>query len=529
MGHSTPQPPGDNTAALFELVRARRLTESELDLLSAGLPFLITRYSLSHRCIYVSQNCEQVTAKPRSWFMDRKLDQYHGYSADFISAIRQSIGRIIESKAVQSFETSLEKPWGTVRYIHYQAPEYDADGTLVSVISFAIDITEKHNSFVGMQRAVREQNHFLSMMAHELRNPLAALLSGLEALDRRPSVEVADRLRHIMHRKVTHITRLIDDLLDTARLETGSLKYQREVVSLEECLSLACQVTGPAYRSAGQSLNRDSGHGDILVNVDSCRISQALSNLLHNASKFSPRDSTIILKTSVEGEVAQIDIIDRGQGVGDEVRESIFNRYSRGTAECPLSAPGLGLGLHVAREVVRHHGGDVTVVPSEGQGATFRVTLPIEFGAVAQRIQHPPLARKVLPTSILIIDDNLAALETMKSLLELEGFSVSVAGTAREGESLFDELRPEVVCVDLGLPDDHGHAVARRIKARPEEKGGGRRTAVFALTGWGTERDRQLSLEAGCDAHLTKPVRFEDLLRLNTDHACAQDDSILPA
>lgn len=321
----------------------RRLTEEELDRIALTAPILITRYDTYRRCVYISPNSGRFTAKPASWFLGRSLDEYHGYPSEFLSAISGSIQRIIETGEVQVFETSLLKPSGTRRYAHHQCPEFDDNGSLVSIVSFAIDISDKHNSQVRLQQILEEQNSFLAMLAHELRNPLVAVLSGLQALDRALSAESAQRVREVMHKEVTHITRLIEDLLDTARIETGALGYRKRESSPNECLSLASEIVQPVLNNASQILRTLNNTSDLLVWADPNRVAQVVSNLLHNASKFSPRGSVITLRASAYHETVQIEVLDQGSGIRAEDQSSIFERYVKGRSDTESSSSGLGL------------------------------------------------------------------------------------------------------------------------------------------------------------------------------------------
>jgi len=232
------------------------LTDEELDRIALTVPILITRYDTQARCIYISPDSERFTAKPPSWFIGRSLKDYHNYPIEFISANRHSIERILETGESQTFEISLEKPSGVRRRIHHQCPQFDENGSVISIVSFSIDITDKHNAQLQLERTVEEQSSFHAMLAHELRNPLVSLLSGLQTLDRAPPPEVAQRVRQIMHKEITHITRLIEDLLDTARVETGALTYRRRSCTVEECLNFGINLVQPIIKKRGTTVKR---------------------------------------------------------------------------------------------------------------------------------------------------------------------------------------------------------------------------------------------------------------------------------
>jgi signal transduction histidine kinase/CheY-like chemotaxis protein len=499
------------------------LTPGELDSLAAVVPILLKRYDVTGTCTYISVGSERFTSKPREWFIGRNLENYDAYPDEFLNAIKGSIGRILPTGEPQIFETTLEKPWGTTRRLHHHCPERNRKGEIVSVLSASFDITEKYNSWVKLERAVQEQRHFLAMMAHELRNPLAAVMSGLETLDRCPAENVAKKVRGTMHREITHITRLISDLVDITRLETGVLQCSMKPHDLTESLQLACSITQPVFRNAEQTLLFSDESSEVIINGDSCRLAQAVSNLLHNASKFSSGRSTIELSTRVVGEVVQIDVSDHGRGIPVLEQERIFQRYQQcsSVASSEHSGHGLGLGLYVSREILRQHGGELELVTSSLEGSLFRISIPVCRERSWDTSLNDDMVQQGISAgiaegkeSVLIVDDNAAALDLLTVLLELEGHTVYSASTAVEGEALFAAHNPSVVLLDVGLPDIDGRELAQRIRVNPD----GKAALLVAVTGWATEEDTQKSLAAGFDVHLAKPVSVEALLALFKKH-----------
>jgi CheY-like chemotaxis protein len=356
-------------------------------------------------------------------------------------------------------------------------------------------------------------------MAHELRNPLAAVLSGLQALDRGPQEDSAQEIRAVMHREISHITRLISDLLDTSRLDTGTLRYQITEHLLSESIDLAIDLNRHCFSNSGQQLHTKIEASDVVIQGDTSRIAQAVSNLLHNASKFSPPDCTITLATRSNEGLVEIDVIDHGGGISSLEQAQLFRRYTPGSGGRNILSPccnsGLGLGLYLSREIIRCHGGDIALVSSSSAGSLFRISLPIHqqrpYG------QLPPSKMEAaqtssIPVSILAVDDNAAALELLRLLLELEGHTVYTASNACDGERLFAQMRPDVVLLDIGLPDLNGRDLAKKLRKHEH----GKKSLIIALTGWGTEQDELLSREAGCDAHITKPANIDQLCSLFT-------------
>lgn len=513
----------------------RLLTARELDAFASIVPVLLKRYDPMGRCIYISEGCKRFTARPREWFIGRSLDNYVGYPPGFIDSLKRSMERVRQTKEIQVFETSLDKPWGSTRWMHNHCPEFDENGEVVSILSVTFDVTERYNAQTRLERTVEEHKHFLAMMAHELRNPLAAVVSGLETLDRSPHESAARSMRGVMLKQLTYITRLISDLLDTARLETGALNYKIEPYQINRSIELACGITESVFKRAGQALYTSFQTHDAVIMGDLSRVAQAVTNLLHNASKFSHVGGRVDLATRVVENVVQIDVTDYASGILPEYQDKIFQKYIRGDEGARSENAGLGLGLYVSREIIRHHGGELALINSSSEGSIFRITLPLDSGATDSKwpyglpsysgssssITDPePTARKTdKPLSILVVDDNVAALEILKMLLELEGHTVHTASSAFEGEKMFDAVDPSVVLLDIGLPDLNGRELARKLRAHPN--GGGK--LFVAVTGWATEEDKKSSFDVGFDAHLTKPVSVDELARLFSQYTVGQE------
>ena len=494
--------------------RPRRLSDEDLDALAMTIPIVIKRYDPNLRCIYINSDSERFTHKPPSWFIGRHLDDYEGYPQEFVSAIKNSIHRILETGEPQIFEASLPKPNGIRRRIHHQCPEYNEEGALVSIVSLSIDVTEKHDSTTRLEKTLSEQNEFLAMLGHELRNPLSAVSNGLHALEREPSQEISKTVREMMRKELTHITRLIEDLLDTARLETGALKYHKTECHLQDCLDLALDIVRPVIHQAEQKIMLTGDSSDIHIFGDTNRLAQAISNLLHNASKFSRRGTSISIIVDVIDGALRIDVADQGIGIPPHIQEKIFERYTQGRRDHDSRSSGIGLGLFVSREIIREHGGDITIAYSSEMGSAFRISLPVHERHKSLAPQAPTLPSRTTATSILVIDDNVGGLESMKLLLELHGHRVLTATTAAQGAQLYARHTPSVVILDIGLPDINGRLLARHLRLISREV-----PALFiALTGRGTDHDKLLSFEAGFDAHLTKPANIDELSALISNH-----------
>lgn len=292
---------------------------------------------------------------------------------------------------------------------------------------------------------------------------------------------------------------------------------------LIQSLKLACGIAEPVFQKLEQTLLISYESPEVIINGDSSRLAQAVFNLLHNASKFSAGGSTIKLVTRVVGETVQIDVSDTGTGIPLHERELIFQRYKQGSsvASAEHSGLGLGLGLYVSREILRQHGGELELVKSSLEGSLFRITIPVcrersWDTSLNDDLVHQGISAGIAEgkESVLIVDDNAAALDLLTVLLELEGHTVYSASNAVEGEALFAAHNPSVALLDVGLPDIDGRELAQRIRVNPD----GKAALLVAVTGWATEEDAQKSLAAGFDVHLAKPVSVEVLLALFKKH-----------
>src|SRR5262245_61583490 len=348
--------------------------------------------------------------------------------------------------------------------------------------------------------ANRAKDEFLATLSHELRNPLGAIVNAAAALDHGGVGEDrAARLRQIIHRQTHHLTRLVDDLLDVARATAGKIALNRQPIDLAD-------VAGGCVRSL-----RESGRAhhrrvtirveSVIVNADPTRLAQIITNLLDNAVKFTPPGGLVDVDVMREGQDGVVRVSDRGMGIAPEMLPRVFDLFAQAEQPLDRSVGGLGIGLALSRRLVEMHGGTITAA-SEGRGcgAQFTVRLPVEAmptPAPTQAVLAPKRAR-----TILVIEDNDDARESLRLLLESLGHRVLAAVDGHQGVAQALEQRPGVLLVDLGLPGMDGYEVARAVRSSP----GGKSAVLIAVTGYGQAEDRRRSTEAGFDAHLVKPV-----------------------
>ena len=362
--------------------------------------------------------------------------------------------------------------------------------------------------------ADRRKDEFLATLAHELRNPLAPIRNALQLMRRpgsdRDSVATA---RDIMDRQLEQMVRLIDDLLDVSRISRGALELRREPVELEAVVSHAVEASRPLIDAAGQLLTVDLPEEPIVLDADLQRLSQVFSNLLNNASKFTPQAGRISIEAARAGDRIQVVVRDTGVGIPADKIGSIFELFTQVEAPLERTQSGLGIGLTLVKRIVEMHGGTVEAKSGGmGSGSEFIVSLPA--AAAEPRVDRSvPGAADALASGrrrVLVVDDNKDGADSLAMLLKVSGHQVYTAHDGLEALAAVSRLHPDVVLLDIGLPKLNGYEVCRRIRKEPW----GAAITIIALTGWGQDEDRKKSTEAGFDAHLVKPVRQEELMPL---------------
>jgi PAS domain S-box-containing protein len=367
------------------------------------------------------------------------------------------------------------------------------------------DVTESRQLHEALQYADKRKDEFLAMLAHELRNPVAPILSVAEALERLVGDdEKRQSMVAIVQRQATHLSRLLDDLLDVARITQGRIELRRETVAMSACLEAAHESVEPQLRARSQELRIRQEPDVPLVHGDRVRLSQCIGNLLSNASKYSAPGSRISVRVFRDGDDAVVRVSDQGCGIDADFLPHVFDLFAQSSRALDRSLGGLGVGLSVCRKLIELHGGQIAADSGGlGKGATFTMRLP---GASTIEVEHPAGPDSpVQALRILIVDDNSDAADSMALLLQIEGHETSTAYSAEEGLQKAASLDPQVVLLDIGLPRIDGCEVARRLRAA------GSPARLIAVSGYGEDRDRQRALASGFHAHLAKPVEYAAL------------------
>ena len=422
-----------------------------------------------------------------------------------------------ELAAAGFFVTNAESQQHTVQgrrlYFSSSLVPVIENGKLLRVWGTQRNITERKEVERLLLDNEQRKDEFLAVLAHELRNPLAPVRNGLQILRLRASSDsILQGTVAMMDRQMTHLVRLVDDLLDVSRITRGKLELRRQHVLLADVLANAIEATGTLIESNRHELRVDMRANDLYLHGDPNRLAQVFSNLISNSAKYTPAGGKIVVTLERKDDVALITIQDNGVGIERNALERIFEMFSQVESHAGRADGGLGIGLALVRMLVELHGGRVEASSGGvGQGSTFRVRLPIT-PAPAQAA-HPgsaPSLEGSQPKRVLVVDDNADAATSLAMLLRMHRHEIRTAADGIEAVELAREFQPHVIFMDLGMPRMDGLEATRRIRAFDRD----RKILIVALTGWGQESDRQRTREAGIDEHLVKPVSIEALERV---------------
>jgi signal transduction histidine kinase/DNA-binding response OmpR family regulator len=412
-------------------------------------------------------------------------------------------------------------PSDQVRWLMVRARvQHDRLGRPSRLVGVSLDVTEQRSMHEKLEQSQAElarqadqlrtadkaKDEFLATLAHELRNPLAPLRTGLDLLNASAD-RGEERTLAVMQRQLDHMVRLIDDLLDVSRITRGKLELKRERLTLAQVIDAAVESSRPFVQRSRHTLRVSVDDPSLCFVADFTRIAQVITNLLNNSSKYTPPGGNIELTARKEDASLVVEVSDDGIGIPPDRLDEVFEMFSQVNRTLDRSQAGLGIGLALVRKLVRLHGGTVSATSEgPGMGATFTVRLPLER-AEAQPLANAQVVRAPDERRILIVDDNDDAADLLSMMLEKAGHRTK---TACDGVSALETAAlwsPDVIVLDIGLPGMSGYDVARTLRSDQRFS----HTALIALTGWGTEEDKHEAMEAGFNAHLTKPVNANDL------------------
>ncbi len=420
--------------------------------------------------------------------------------------------RVRRGEPIEHYETVRRAKDGHMFDISLtMSPVKDASGRIIGASKIARDITDQKRMEEERAGAERRKNEFLAILAHELRNPLGPVRNAAHYLMLKGPTD--PRLRRpieIIDRQVAQMARLVDDLLDVSRISRGVLELRRQRVALAEIVEASVDACREAIQAQGHNLRVSVPMEPVELEADRQRLVQVLTNLISNATKYTPPGGEIELTAAASARLLEVAVKDNGIGIPPARLTEIFDLFTQVDRSFEQQG-GLGIGLTLVRQLVELHGGTITA-RSEGigHGSEFALKLPVVATAAAAAAVSPGPVRASKPRRILLADDNHDAVESLTLLLQIAGHEVHTAFDGEAAISSAEKLRPEVALLDIGMPKANGYEVARRIREHPW----GKQIYLVAITGWGQGADKRRAQEAGFDAQLVKPVAPEDLNRL---------------
>lgn len=404
-------------------------------------------------------------------------------------------------------------------------PVHEGQTLPVGISCVALDITSRKLVEHALQDADRRKNEFLAMLAHELRNPLAAIRYAVQ-LSQMPGITVQDyNWSEAIERQIHHLSRLVDDLLDLSRVSSGKIQLQRQLIDVTGAIRRAIDVLRPLIRERNHTLSEQLKTEPLWVQADSTRIEQVVQNLLHNAAKYTEPGGRIEISAVAEGSEAVIAVRDSGTGLSSELLPYVFDLFTQGSRTLDRSQGGLGIGLTLVRRIVEMHGGTVAASSQGvGCGSTFSIRLPraaapTPHTQLSQSAETAPqIPARARPLSVLIVEDNLDAAKALQLLLRTGGHAVTVCYDGMTAIDTARQSKPDVVLLDIGLPGKDGFQVAQEFRSTPDFS----KVTILGLSGYGQVNDRERASQAGFDALLVKPV---DLASLNHLLRCCQSSA----
>lgn len=415
--------------------------------------------------------------------------------------------------------------WSTLEDVAGRAAMAFENARLYSTLE--AEIEERRLAQAKLQLSNQRKDEFLAMLSHELRNPLAPIRNAIEVIRRVvPAEPTLDWANDVMDRQIKHLTRLVEELLDVARISQGKIVLQMEPVDLQAVIAQSIETVRPFIEGRRHTLSHKVPATPVWLRGDFARLLQIVSNLLNNAAKYTEEGGVIQLTLAVEDGQAVISVVDNGVGIEEELLPHVFDLFEQGKRSLDRSQGGLGVGLTLVQRLVQlHHGRVQAISQGPGRGSEFRVQVPcmVSVNAPEQPIAAEPV-RALAGCRVLVVDDNIDAAESIAMFLQIAGNEVKTVGDGPQALACAPVYAPEVVVLDIGLPGMDGYEVAARLRQLPQTAG----ALLIALTGYGQDSDRRRATEAGFDTHLVKPTDPGALADLIEAHHRSTGQAVSP-
>ena len=504
---------GVDRTAEMNATQATAQGARELLSVTENTPDGLTRFDRQFQHIFVNSVVEKSMNRPVEEILGKTHRQL-GAPIKLCGEWEIALRYVFDHGTHSVLDFSQQTPNEGVRHFSCRlVPEFNENGQVESALGVTHDITDRRDYEQRLLEQDVRKDVFLATLAHELRNPLAPIRTGLQLLKLDPRADVAARTLSVMERQLGQLVRLVDDLLDVSRISSGKIVLKLERVAFQDIAAVALEASRPLIDAASHSLTIEWPNEAVWLDADPTRLTQVFSNLLTNSAKYMRPGGQIKFAARRQGDSIVVLVQDTGMGIPADMLDAVFNMFTQINRTIDRAQGGLGIGLSLVKSLVEMHGGSVLATSGGSDlGSEFTVILP-----TAARLTPEPATLPIEPVAaampgsarhrVLVVDDNVDAAETMAMLLDLSGYDTRTAFGGQEALDLALSFRPGVVFLDIGLPGMNGYEVARRLLANPATAS----AKLIALTGWGTEDDIRKSKMAGFHAHLTKPVDPESV------------------
>ncbi|MFL6649245.1 MAG: PAS domain S-box protein [Sulfurifustaceae bacterium] len=501
---------------------ALRESEGRFRAMADGTPAMIWVTDAAGKIQFVNQaycnffGTTLETVQSGGWQQLIHPEDHSSYTAPFFIALN-------ERKPFRA-QARVRRADGEWRWVDsYGTPRYSAAGEFLGMAGSSPDITDRKQAEAALREADRRKGEFLATLAHELRNPLAPIRNAVQIMKLHTRNDpLLDASRDMIDRQVTHMVRLIDDLLDVNRITRGKLELRKEPAELRTVFDQALEPCARQIDDAGQHLVVSLPREPVFLEGDVARLAQVFANLLDNASKYTERGGTINVAAERKNDRVIVSVKDNGAGIPVDKLDEVFEMFAQVVRPLERPKPGLGIGLALVKQLVELHGGSVRAFSAgPGRGSEFVVGLPtLPDNSLLTRGATPPKGDSAATARrrIVIADDNADNAQSLASLLRLTGNEIWIASDGLEAVLTAEQQRPDTVLLDIGMPKLNGYEACRRIREQPW----GKKMTLIAVTGWGQQEDREKSKEVGFDCHLVKPIDYSALMRLLADRESAR-------
>lgn len=467
-----------------------------------------------HRFAYANKGLLNMFGKTYEETVGKTFTEI-GYEPWHAEMHNKEIDTVRATKKQLQGEVPFHGTYGKRIYDYIFAPVFDTNGEVKAVTGITRDVTERHNTEKLLQHnqeslraADQRKDEFLAMLAHELRNPLAPINAATQVmiLSKYDERQVQKSCQ-IIERQVKHMVGLVDDLLDVSRVTRGLVEIEKLPQNIKTVISDSIEQAKPLIEIKKHQLELDLDVGQIFVSGDHKRLVQVISNILNNAAKYTQEQGQISLAVKVLNNTVMITVADNGIGISEKDQINIFELFSQAKRTSDRADGGLGIGLALVKSILKLHDGDISCKSSGlGLGSQFTITLPLlQEEEIQETNSALPYVEQHKMLSILVVDDNIDAADSLASLLELMGHKVQVSNDSLQALDLVNQGVPDICILDIGLPKINGYELARQLKSMPSIKN----TILIAVTGYGQDSDIQMAKKSGFDHHLVKPFDIE--------------------